>query len=86
MGKNCGIFTWALRFKNRLSYKITTLQASHYEIVFRNTSGFLEVHNEYRYNVLLNTDETIENNYSRPKMRKYFGVIRKLHLPDFAHF
>ena len=25
MGKNCGFFTWAIRFQNRLSYKITTL-------------------------------------------------------------
>ena len=28
MGKNCGFFTWALRFQNRFSYKITTLKAS----------------------------------------------------------
>ena len=26
MDKNCGFFTWALRFQNHLSYKITTLQ------------------------------------------------------------
>ena len=25
LGKNCRFFTWALRFQNRLSYKITTL-------------------------------------------------------------
>ena len=24
--KNCGLFTWALRFQNRLSNKITTLK------------------------------------------------------------
>ena len=28
LGKNCGFFTWALRFQNCLSYKITTLSTS----------------------------------------------------------
>ena len=33
LGKECGFFTWALRFQNRLSYKITTLQDHYVEIV-----------------------------------------------------
>jgi hypothetical protein len=34
LGKNCGFFTWALRFQNCLSYKITLLPKGHSEGAF----------------------------------------------------
>ena len=39
MGKNCGFFTWALRFQNRLSYKITTLTPCIANYIFRREIG-----------------------------------------------
>ena len=37
MGKNCGLITWALRFQNHLSCKITTLNSRIYHVGFRNS-------------------------------------------------